>query len=426
MLNKNNIFIYLDRAILVCLCLLIFCLPFAKAAVEFSTLLAFILWILKRILGFRSEVFGRMLPQTGLSIALGIYILINASSVIFSVDQGLSLKAFFGKELKFLAIFFILVEVVNNKIRLRNVLITIIASATLIIIDSAVQYYRGVDFLRGHAWDRLTASFPTANGFAGWLIVIIPLFLGLLLAGNAINRRLKILLMVSTVLLTVCLLGTYARGAWLGFIVAIVLMFGYVFRGFDLKAKILCLSVIGCLLVTFIILPQPIRAKLTAIGRIDLKAGQTINARVKSTLKIEGSTPIRLNLWKEALRMIRDYNFIGCGLNTYSIVARDYKSFEGGGIYPHNSYLQKAAEIGLFGLAAFLAVLFMFFKISLQYFNQKKDYLVLGLLSGILAFLVQAFFDTHFYSLQLVVLFWFMMGLTMAVVKIGALNEGNV
>jgi len=107
----------------------------------------------------------------------------------------------------------------------------------------------------------------------------------------------------------------------------------------------------------------------------------------------------------------------GCGLNTYSEVAKNYKSFEGGGIYPHNSYLQKAAEIGLLGIFAFIGILFIFFKTALRYLNQKRDFLVLGLLSGILAFLVHAFFDTHLYSLQLVVLFWYMLGLTIAVIK---------
>jgi O-antigen ligase len=289
----------------------------------------------------------------------------------------------------------------------------------LLTVDSVVQYFRGVDFLRGYRWDRLTASFSTATDFAGWLIVIIPLFFGLLLAGKPVSRGLKALLIVLTVLLSVCLLLTYARGAWLGFIMVIVLMIGYIFRNFDLRIKLLCLFVGVGVLAVFLVLPQSLRVKATSVGRIDFKTGQTVNARIKSIAKLgEGSILIRSNLWKEALRIIRDYNFTGCGLNTYSIVARGYKSFNGGGIYPHNSYLQMAAETGLFGLFAFLWVLFTFFKIGLRYLHQKNNFLVLGLLSGILAFLVQAFFDTHLYALKLVVLFWYTLGLTMAVIKL--------
>ncbi len=149
------------------------------------------------------------------------------------------------------------------------------------------------------------------------------------------------------------------------------------------------------------------------------KFSQDINARLKSIPQTNrGSNLERANLWGEAFRIIKDYPLTGCGLNNYSIVARNYKSFEGGVIYPHNSFLQKTAEIGILGLLAFLFVLFRFFKIGIMHLNKKRNYLVLGLLGGILAFLVHAFFDTHLYSLQLVVLFWFMLGLTIAVIKL--------
>jgi len=269
------------------------------------------------------------------------------------------------------------------------------------------------------------ASFATSSGFAGWLIVIIPLFLGLLATNKGKNKNLRGFLLILIILLTICLILTYSRGAWLGFAIGISLMIWNVFKNLALKIKMLCLFVSVGLLAIYLVLPQPIKTKISAIGRIDFKYSyQTVNARIKSTLKIDqGSTPIRLNLWKESLSIIRDYPLVGCGLNTYSTVARGYKSFEGGGVYPHNSYLQMAAETGLFGLTAFLWVLFTFFKVGMHYLNQSRNFLVLGLLSGILAFMVHAFFDTHLYSLQLVVLFWYMLGLTVAVIKIEEKNE---
>ena len=78
----------------------------------------------------------------------------------------------------------------------------------------------------------------------------------------------------------------------------------------------------------------------------------------------------RIVLWKEAIAIIKDHPFLGCGLNTYSIVAPKYKIAEGGGIYPHNSYLQMAAETGLLGLGAFLWIIIILFRTSLS--NLKK------------------------------------------------------
>lgn len=419
MINKDKILIYLDRAIVVSLCFLIFCLPFAKAGVESFVWFALALWILKRVLGYRTSSFWGMFPETGLNKALVILILANLLSVIFSANYGLSLRGFFGKELKFLAIYFMLVEVINSRERLRVVLITIVVSAVLIVTDVGVQYFQGVDFLRNYTLELLRGPFLSHNDLGGWLIVIIPLFLGLLVESKIKSKRLKASLLMLVVLLFICLLGTYSRGAWLGFAAGFSLWAYYYIDNITLKNRLLCLSVGICLLAIFLILPQPIKVQVKTIGRVSFKATETINSRIKSTLKIEeGSTPIRLNLWKESLRIIEHYPLAGCGLNTYSIVARGYKSFNGGGIYPHNSYLQMAAETGLFGLFAFFWVLFTFFKIGLRHLHQRRNFLALGLLSGILAFLIHAFFDTHLYSLQLIVLFWYILGLTMAVINL--------
>ncbi len=425
-MKKEEVFIFLDRTIVVFLCLSIFCLPFSKAGIESFVWPAIFIFLLKRVLGYRGNAFLGLLPKTGLNKALGIFIAINALSVVFSTNLGLSLRAFFGKELKFLMIYFMLVEVISSRKRLKVFLSTIFLSVILILVDSAVQYFRGVDFLRGYDWARLRASFITANCYAAWLIVFIPLFLGLSAAGRNIGRNLRILVSILILPLVACLILTYSRGGWIGFIAGISFMSGFVFKKFTLKIKLLSLFVVLGLLSLFLFLPQPIKERVKSIGRIDFKVGLTLNERLKSTLNMEeGAILIRLNFWKESLRMIKDYYIVGCGLNTYSIVARDYKSFAEGGTYPHNSYLQMAAETGLSGLFAFFWVLFVFFKTGIDYFNRSKDYLVLGLLSGILAFLAHAFFDNHLYSLQLVVLFWYMLGLTMVVVKLDLKNSGG-
>ncbi len=419
MLDKNRIILYFDRVITACLCLVIFCLPFAKAGVEIFTWSALVLWILKRVLGYRSEVLWGMLPKTELNKALLILIIANAVSIIFCADTGLFLRGFFGKELKFLSIYFMLVEVINNKKRLLSILITLAASAVLIIADAAVQYYTGTDFLRGYYIDTFSASFVTASDFAGWLIVIIPVLLGILTENIFSNVKSKILLSIIIIVFSLYLAMTYSRGAWIGFLIAILFMLTYFVRKFTLINKVLFLVIGVYLLMLLSLLPRFLSAQARYEILTKFKFSQNINLRVKSIPQIsKGSNLDRIRLWKEALRIIKAYPVTGCGLNNYSIVAKNYKSFEGGGIYPHNSFLQKAAETGIFGLFAFLFVLFSFFKIGIAHLNKNKNYLVLGLLAGILAFLVQSFFDTNLYALQLVVLFWYMLGLTIAVIKL--------
>jgi len=421
MITKDKLIFYFDRIIFTCMCFLIFCLPFAKAGIETFTWLATFLWLSKRALGYRSGSLWGMLPKTELNKALGIFIAVNVLSTIFSSHFGLSLRGFFGKELKFLAIYFMLIEVVNSGKRLKYILITVIVTAVFIMFDAGSQLFRGVDFIRGYKLEQLTfgASFFAASSFAAWLIIIITLFIGIITSNIIPNTKLKNLLAAAVVIQTLFLLRTYTRGAWIGFIISIIMMFYFFVRNASSKIRLIYLFVAVCLLCLALFLPRSIIFNIKDAIRVKFKFSQTISGRIETIPQVvRGSNLERIQLWKEALRITKDYPLTGCGLNTYSIVARDYKSFEGGGVYPHNSYLQMSAETGLLGLAAFLWFLFMFFKTGLHYFNRSKDTLVLGLLAGILAYSIHAFFDTHLYSLQLVVLFWYMVGLTVAAIKL--------
>lgn len=419
MFDKNKIIPVCDWSILTCLCLVIFFLPFSKAGIESFVWPAIFLWLVKRAAGYRADSFFGLLPKTGLNRALGIFIIFNALSMIFSPYFGLSSRGFFGKELKFIAIFFMIIEIVNSRERLRVILFTIIVSALLITIDAGVQLFWGKDFLREYPLDTFSASFSASSGFAGWLIVIIPLLVGIIFSKVIPDLRLRILLSLIAVIQFLYLLRTFSRGAWLGFAIAICVLFYFFIKNLKFKARLLCLFATVFLLAVFLMIPQSATIKFKDVIREKLHFNQTISERIMTASQFDkGSVSERIMWWKEALEIIKDHPLTGCGLNTYSKIALNYKSFDWGGIYPHNSYLQMIAEIGLFGGAAFFVLLYIFFKICLRHLTGKNGMLVLGLMSGVLAFLIHAFFDTHFYSLQLVILFWFMFGLTIAVINL--------
>jgi len=264
-----------------------------------------------------------------------------------------------------------------------------------------------------------SASFDSSSGFAGWLIVIIPVFLGIIALNLFPFRKIKFFLLLAVIIQSFYLLKTYSRGAWFGFLISISFMTFYFVKKYPLKIKILYLTAGTCLLIVILFLPFLLSPQFKYEVLTKFNFSQGINSRLKSIPQISwGSNLQRAKLWKESLRIIKDYPLTGCGLNNYSVVAKNYKSFDYGGVYPHNSYLQKTAETGILGLFAFIFVLFSFFKIGIFHLNKHNNYLTLGFLAGILAFSVQAFFDTHFYSLQMVVLFWYIVGLTVAIIKI--------
>lgn len=414
-MDKKRIIGYFDRAIEIFLCLMVLCLPFSKAAIEVFVWNAFFLWLLKRAWGYRTGGPGHWLPETPLNRVLGFFIAASVLSVLFSVDRGLSLQGLFGKQLKFMAVYFMMVEVIRTRTQLRNLLMAMIASAILLVMVAALQYMEVSDLLLNHRSDRLTSAFSSANGFAGWLILLVPVFACLLGTREKYvsGRTIKIVLAVLVFFMGACILLTYSRGAWLGFCAAVFFIVFFSMKRSRLRPSTACGVFFLCLAALALFLSDTARERIAALSHIRFRSDLTLAQRIVAPKGIL----IRISLWKESLAMIKDRPVFGHGLNTYARVAPKYKTTRQGGGYSHNSFLQMAAETGVLGLVSFLSVLAAFFRMGWVSFTRKRDLLVLGLLSGILAFLVHGFFDSHLYALQLAVLFWFMMGLTVVVVR---------
>lgn len=403
------------------MCLLVFLLPVTKAGAEVCVWFSFFLWLVKKALGERSAPDGGILPETGLNKVLGIFILVNVLSAVFSVHHASSWRAIFGKELKFMAVFFMTAEVINTKSRLRTVLAAFVASALLLVVDAGFQYFTGRDFVHSYPfWGdaRLCASFSNPNGFAGWLVVLILLLWSLLAPGVSLGKTAKIFLSVLILSLSACLVLTYSRGGWLGLAVGIALAAWFWMKGAPLKTRYLCGASVVCLLVVYAVLPLSVKDRIETRTHAWRLVNNTLDELRAFASKEKATNSVRVNLMRQSLAVIKDYPLLGTGVNTYSKIIPRYRIFQFGDMYAHNSFLQMTIETGLLGLVSFLVVVGVFFRKGLRHLAWKKSPLVLGLISAISAFLVHAFFDNHLYALQLVVLFWFLLGLTVAVIRI--------
>ena len=130
----------------------------------------------------------------------------------------------------------------------------------------------------------------------------------------------------------------------------------------------------------------------------------------------------RLSIWRDSLLMIKERPIFGHGINTFMRIFQDYSLFaKGGPTYAHNCFIQLTAETGLLGLGCFFFILYHIFRDSVMRIKQieksERDLslIALGILSGSLAYLIQSFFDTNWYSLQLSVYFWYMIGILFSI-----------
>ena len=133
----------------------------------------------------------------------------------------------------------------------------------------------------------------------------------------------------------------------------------------------------------------------------------------------------RFVVWRAAFNMIKEHPFLGKGVGTFMAYFRDYSNRNIQ--YAHNCFLQIWAEAGIFSLISFLSFLGFLLWGAIAAFTKNRNFIILGIFAGLSGFLVHSFFDTHFYSLQLSVLFWTMAGVLQALVNIEtASNKGEI
>ena len=111
----------------------------------------------------------------------------------------------------------------------------------------------------------------------------------------------------------------------------------------------------------------------------------------------------RLLMWQVTATMIADRPLTGAGAGNFNVVVpRYYGDFDFGDLEtnwmrPHNDFLWVASEKGILGLLVYMAffavIIFYAFRVVRSEAGKDKKFMALMLLTGVVAYLVFAFFD---------------------------------
>lgn len=341
-----------------------------------------------------------------LNLSVCLFILVVILSTIFS--QNIYLSAI--ELIKILAgiILCYLVASCFSMSKREVAIRVILIGALLIVLYGFYQYFIGfsdtmkylgtdglnipsdelIEIKKNLLSKRIFSTFLYPNSYAGYLIMILPLALELLILSSG---KMKFLLLVFNLGLILSVVLTKSIGGLITVLFSLAVIFYLLFIR---KIK------------------QPRRFSTLLHGVIILVAVLFILLLFLRTDSIfdfnspNNSIASRINYWKGCFNIIKEYPIIGSGLGTFGMLYPKFKLKDAGDtIYCHNLYLQFASEVGLVGLASILFLFFVIFK------NLIKNCPSPGLISSVFGFLLHNIIDFDFYMLELNLIFWFLVGL---------------
>ncbi len=349
------------------------------------------------------------LTRSNMDIPIILYLIIIVISTITSITFIGSLRDL-ALHLGGLSFVFVMVNSIKTKNAFNAIVTVLVFSATLVALYGLYQYVVGVEI--DAAWldvennpdvrVRVYSVFHNPNILAEYLIMIIPLSVGLFWHTKKISK--KVIFLGTTLIMVLAMLMTLSRGSWVGFafsaLVFIVLL-----------ERRLLLSVVPISLAGLYFLPQSILNRIMSIGNF-----------------ADSSIAYRFTMWDITMDIIRDYPIAGVGFGhlpfkqifeTYIRTMPIYHS--------HNTFLQTTVEMGIPGLIVFLFLLFILFKYGILNLVKSEDRYIrilsasaISSLGGVLA---HGMAENVLYLPRIIFTFWILVGLILTLDRIRGYEE---
>ena len=347
--------------------------------IRLSLIVAFAVWA---IAAMKSGRFT--LPQRRLFFVVALFSGWAALSVVRSPYLAISLQ-WLVSILSYAALLFLVLQLVESISQVRSLVAVILGMG---LFEAALGIYQ---FVWG-GQPRATGTFFNPNFFATYEAAVFAVIFGLLCYGQGREaaRWEKPALWLTAGVVGVAFVLAQSRGALLAFLVAVA------FIGLHRFGKAF-LAVLLLGFATIVIVPNPLQQRVMIVGTQDPYAFT------------------RIDIWTNSFQRIADHPW-GVGLGLYKYTSFRHRFPIEGAIAQygkraesaHNEYLQMAVELGVAGLAIFLAgiglVGWTIRKTLSLALEPRERGVATGLAGGILGVLVHGMVDSAFHEPALVLL----------------------
>ncbi|MEW6200727.1 MAG: O-antigen ligase family protein, partial [bacterium] len=376
--------------------------------------------------------------RTPLDIPVLVYLAANVISSFFAVSKYLAVQQLVFT-VSTIALFFVITRHVRSMDQAKKIIFAVVMSALAVSLYGMFQFIQALT----HFTELKLVSFKSViettlggtNLTAQFLMVAIFLSVSLMLTA----ARGKYLLLAACVFIFFTFLFTLSRGAYVGLLagVAVSVFFASIMKAPFLtqtdykwlKSAVISLAVVLIAFGVFssIIVRKDIRTyaqtamirqgdKNYVEGKIEPTAGMDDSIFGQTSVSFK----LRLNWWKNAARMIRDYPFFGVGPGNFGVHHFKYRTVSESDIpstvrltSPHSDYLHIMSETGIPGIAAFAFIVALFFKKAakdLAATDREKIILSLAVVGAVTSTLTQGIYDFNLHNPVPSIVFWSLAG----------------
>lgn len=336
------------------------------------------------------------------------------ASCFFSINQSESFWGSFSRQQGFYGfshyiLFFVLIALnIENFKQIKRIIIAAVASCFFVSAYGLAQYF----LLDPLSWPesflssgRIFSTFGQPNFLAHWLIMVFPLSVYCLIF-IAKKFFAKFLMRLIIFMQSACLVLSYSRAAWLGFLCSalFLIIFWMFYKGFKKTVlSFICLLFICAALIAGLNFIKPLE-------KADYNS-MNFSSRLNSMADFKsGSNKMRIYYLESAIKEIKQESglrlFLGYGPEVLSDVFMKYYNIDWG-VYEtinslhdraHNWFFDQLLSVGILGLSAiFLFFIYIIYKacvfLSGKRVFESEDWLAVFLLASLLAYCVNNLFS---------------------------------
>ena len=368
---------------------------------------------------------------TPIHLLVLLYWAVATIATAFSPVKAAALSGLIKLSL-YLVWFFLLARVLRSQ-KLRSILITIYLNVVLIVsVYGLRQWFFGAEALA--TWvdptspqsklTRVYSYLGNPNLLAGYLLPAVALSVAAIFVWRGLLP--KALGVTMTLVNTACLVLTFSRGGWIGFVglaftFAVLLLYWLSFNFSPFWQKwavpVGVGTIAGMMILAIVTLP-PLRDRAATIfaGRAD------------------SSNNFRLNVWAAAIEMIRDRPILGIGPgnNAFNKVYPLYMRPRYTALSAYSVILEVLVEMGIIGFCCFLWLLLVTLNQGWQQLTRLRQlgnvqgFWLMAAIATLVGMMSHGLVDTVWYRPQVNTLWWLMMGIIASFYQVEADREPTV